>query len=86
MWTGSCDLPKNWRQRGHRSSRLEVAIVAGYGKAVVPEKTRQAPPDGSTHGSTRKLGRVLKTHHSLVANAWHRTSDSGRCSGTLEVR
>ena len=41
-------------------------------EARVLEKTRQAPPDGSTHWSTRKLGRVLKIHHNLVAKAWQR--------------
>src|SRR3954453_10793718 len=29
-------------------------------EARILEKTRQAPPDGSTHWSTRKLGRLLK--------------------------
>src|SRR5215203_7256307 len=32
----------------------------------------QAPPDGSTHWSTRKLGRVLMIHHNLVRKAWER--------------
>src|ERR1700730_8580953 len=41
-------------------------------EARVLEKTRQAPPDGSTHWSTRKLGRVLKIHHNLVRKAWER--------------
>jgi len=41
-------------------------------EARILEKTRQAPPDGSTHWSTRKLGRVLKIHHNLVAKAWQR--------------
>src|SRR6266576_6004875 len=41
-------------------------------KARVLDQTRQAPPDGSTHWSTRKLGRVLKIHHNLVAKAWQR--------------
>ncbi len=41
-------------------------------EARVLEKTRQAPPDGSTHCSTRKLGRLLKIHHNLVAKAWQR--------------
>ena len=36
------------------------------------DKTRQAPPDGSTHWSTRKLGRLLKIHHNLVGKAWRR--------------
>src|SRR2546429_6018421 len=41
-------------------------------EARVLEKTRQAPPDGSTHWSTRKLGRVLHIHHNLVRKAWER--------------
>ena len=41
-------------------------------EARVLEKTRQAPPDGSTHWSTRKLGRLLQIHHNLVAKAWQR--------------
>src|SRR6185295_11257415 len=41
-------------------------------EARVLEKTRQAPPDGSTHWSTRKLGRLLKIHHNLVGKAWQR--------------
>src|SRR5881396_1200357 len=41
-------------------------------EARVLEKTRQGPPDGSTHWSTRKLGRVLKIHHNLVRKAWQR--------------
>jgi transposase len=41
-------------------------------EARILEKTRQAPPDGSTHWSTRKLGRVLGVHHNLVAKAWQR--------------
>ena len=35
-------------------------------------KTQQPPPDRSTHWSTRKLGRVLKIHYSLVAKTWQR--------------
>src|SRR5215831_8502598 len=41
-------------------------------EARILERTRQAPPDGSTHWSTRKLGRLLKIHHTLVAKAWRR--------------
>jgi transposase len=41
-------------------------------EARILEKTRQAPPDGSTHWSTRKLGRVLGIHHNLVAKTWRR--------------
>ncbi len=41
-------------------------------EARVLEKTRKPPADGSTHWSTRKLGRLLKIHHNLVAKAWQR--------------
>ncbi len=41
-------------------------------EARILAKTQQPPPDGSTHWSTRKLGRVLKIHHNLVAKAWQR--------------
>src|SRR5712691_6909057 len=55
------------RYRGQAPTVLTPAM-----EARVLEKTRQAPPDGSTHWSTRKLGRVLKIHHNLVAKAWRR--------------
>jgi transposase len=41
-------------------------------EARILEKTRHPPPDGSTHWSTRTLGRLLKIHHNLVAKAWRR--------------
>src|SRR5688572_20525417 len=41
-------------------------------EARILEKTRQGPADGTTHWSTRKLGRLLKIHHNLVAKAWQR--------------
>jgi transposase len=41
-------------------------------EARILDKTRQPPPDGSTHWSTRKLGRLLKIHHNLVGKAWRR--------------
>jgi len=41
-------------------------------EARILEKTRQRPPDGSTHWSTRKLGRLLKISHNLVAKTWQR--------------
>src|SRR5204862_6435432 len=47
-------------------------ILTAKMEARILEKTRQAPPDGSTHWSTRKLGRVLQIHHNLVAKAWRR--------------
>ena len=44
---------------------------APNGSAGVGEDT-QAPPDGSTHWSSRKVGRLLKIHHNLVGKAWRR--------------
>src|SRR5580765_2542605 len=55
------------RYRGQPPTVLTAAM-----EARVLEKTRTPPADGSTHWSTRKLGRVLKIHHNLVAKAWRR--------------
>src|SRR5918996_195341 len=55
------------RYRGQPPTILTPAM-----EARILAKTQQAPPDGSTHWSTRKLGRVLKIHHNLVAKAWQR--------------
>src|SRR6202043_2699038 len=61
-------LPANqWRYRGQPPTVLTPTM-----EARVLEKTRQAPPDGSTHWSTRKLGRLLKIHHNLVGKTWRR--------------
>lgn len=54
------------RYRGQPPTVLTPAM-----EARVLAKTQQRPPDGSTHWS-RKLGRVLKIHHNLVAKAWQR--------------
>jgi transposase len=55
------------RYRGQPPTVLTPAM-----EARILEKTRQAPPDGSTHWSTRKLARVLKIPPNLVAKAWRR--------------
>jgi transposase len=46
-----------------RTAALEARVLA---------KTRQKPPDGSTHWSSRKLGKVLGISHMLVARIWRR--------------
>ena len=46
-----------------RTPALEARVLA---------KTRQRPPDGSTHWTTRKLGKVLGISHMLVARVWRR--------------
>jgi transposase len=55
------------RYRGQRPRVLTPAL-----EARILEHTRQRPPDGSTHWSTRKLARVLKIGHTMVARAWRR--------------
>jgi transposase len=75
------DYISRWRQR-FLTERLEglrprysgqpPTVLTARMEARVLEKTRQAPPDGSTHWSTRKLGRLLKIHHNLVGKAWRR--------------
>src|SRR5437762_11903744 len=75
------DYINRWRRR-FLASRLEglrprycgstPTVLTPAMEARVLEKTRQAPPDGGTHWSTRKLGRVLKIHHNLVRKAWER--------------
>src|SRR6266542_3503600 len=75
------DYINRWRRR-FLADRLEglrprykgqpPTILTAKMEARILEKTRQAPPDGSTHWSTRKLGRVLGVHHNLVAKTWQR--------------
>ena len=55
------------RYRGQPPTVLTPAM-----EARILAKTREAPPDGSTHWSTRKLGRLLQISHNLVATAWQR--------------
>jgi transposase len=75
------DFINRWRRR-FLAERLDGLVSHHYSQppsvltpameARILEKTRQAPPDGSTHWSTRKLGRVLKINHNHVAHAWRR--------------
>src|SRR5262245_24607973 len=75
------DYINRWRRR-FIADRLEglrprykgqpPTVLTPAMEARILDKTRQAPPDGSTHWSTRKLGRVLKIHHNLVRKAWER--------------
>lgn len=55
------------RHRGRKVTVLTPAM-----EARILSLTRQAPPDGSTHWSTRKLARVLGLQHTVVARAWRR--------------
>src|ERR1044072_6065670 len=75
------DYINRWRRR-FLADRLEglralyrgqpPTVLTPAMEARVLATTQQPPPGGSTHWSTRKLGRVLKIHHNLVAKAWQR--------------
>src|SRR6202049_1964495 len=55
------------RHRGKIVSEQIIALEARILKA-----TKQAPPDGSTHWSTRRLAGYLGVSHSRVARVWAR--------------
>jgi Homeodomain-like domain len=75
------DYINRWRRR-FLAKRLEglrpqyrgqpPTVLTPQMEARILERTRQPPPDGSTHWSTRKLGRLRKVHHNLVGKAWRR--------------
>jgi hypothetical protein len=54
-------------------------------EARILDKSRRPPPDGSTHRSSRKLGRVVQIHHKLIAKAWQRAGLQPVGSGTGAV-
>jgi transposase len=75
------DFINRWRRRflakrlaglqaGHYSQ--PPSVLTPMLEARILEKTRQAPPDGSTYWSTRKLARLLRINHNHVAQAWRR--------------
>ena len=75
------DYVSRWKQRfeterlaglraKHRGQPATVRTPAL--EARVLAKTRQKPLDGSTHWTTRKLGKVLGISHMLVARVWRR--------------
>ena len=75
------DYVSRWKQRFEREaagrSAREVSRAAAdgaharAGSAHLGEDAA-APPDGSTHWSTRKLAKVLGVSHVLVARVWRR--------------
>jgi transposase len=54
----------------HRGKIVSEKIIGQ--EARILKATKQAPPDGSTHWSTRKLARHLGVSHSRVARVWAR--------------
>jgi len=68
-----------WKQRYQKDGVLGLATIhpgqppqklTPQLRAKVLEKTRQAPPDGSTHWSLRKMAAVMKVNKNLIARIW----------------
>src|SRR5215467_2824060 len=68
-----------WKQRYQQDGVLGLATIhPGQApqkltpqlRARVLERTRQAPPDGSTHWSLRKMAAVMKVSKNLIARIW----------------
>ena len=57
------------RQKGRKRSVLTPAM-----EARILKWTSRKPTDGSTHWTTRKLGKKLGVSHTLVANVWKRAN------------
>jgi hypothetical protein len=62
------------RDQGRRATVLTPAL-----EARLLARTRQMPPDGSTHWSTRKLAKVLGIHHNHVQATWRRAGLKPHC-------
>jgi transposase len=68
-----------WKQRYGQDGVLGLATIhpgqppqklTPQLRAKVLEKTRKAPPDGSTHWSLRKMAAVMKVNKNLIARIW----------------
>jgi transposase len=68
-----------WKQRYRADGLLGLATIhpgqppqklTPAFRARVLERTRQAPPDGSTHWSLRKMAILMKVNKNLIARIW----------------
>jgi transposase len=68
-----------WKQRYEQDGLLGLATIhpgqpprklTPQLRARILERTRQAPPDGSTHWSLRKMATVMKVNKNLIARIW----------------
>ena len=68
-----------WKQRYQEEGVLGLATIhpgqppqklTPQLRARVLAKTQQAPPDGSTHWSLRKMAAVIKVSKNLIARIW----------------
>ena len=75
----SASTISRWKQRYEKDGVLGLATIhpgqppqklTPQLRAKVLERTRQAPPDGSTHWSLRKMAAVMKVNKNLIARIW----------------
>src|ERR1700693_6065105 len=68
-----------WKQRYQEDGLVGLATIhpgqppqklTPQLRARVLERTRQAPPDGSTHWSLRKMAALMKVSKNLIARIW----------------
>lgn len=68
-----------WKKRYEKDGVLGLATIhpgqpprklTPQLRAKVLERTRQVPPDGSTHWSLRKMAAVMKVNKNLIARIW----------------
>jgi transposase len=68
-----------WKQRYEKDGVLGLATIhpgqppqklTPQLRAKMLERTRQAPPDGSTHWSLRKMPAMMKVNKNLIARIW----------------
>src|SRR5712664_456235 len=68
-----------WKQRYQAEGLLGLATIhpgqppqklTAALRARVLERTRQTPPDGSTHWSLRKMATVMKVNKNLIVRIW----------------
>jgi transposase len=55
-----------------RHAGRPVSVVTPKVEARILDWTRKAPPDGSTHWSTRRLAKRLGLNHMVVARVWQK--------------
>lgn len=71
LWKGRFEKDRLAGLYGRHKGR-KVAVLTPAMEARILEKTRRGPSDGSTHWSTRRLGKALGVTHMAVARVWNR--------------
>ena len=62
-----------------RHAGRPVTVLTPKVEARILNGTRKKPTDGSTHWSTRRLGKKLGVHHMMVARVWKKHGIQPHC-------